>query len=53
MASYHWQSNHKRSGVDDLVLLPNVSTGGTRWWPGRKEETNKGKRRTNCQERMS
>lgn len=25
MSSYHWQSNHKRSGVDDLVLLSQVS----------------------------
>jgi len=25
MANYHWQSNHKRSGVDDLVLLNSVS----------------------------
>ena len=24
MSSYHWQSNHKRSGVDDLVLLSQV-----------------------------
>jgi len=25
MSNYHWQSNHKRSGVDDLVLLSQVS----------------------------